>query len=231
MDRDGFRHEMKYICTDAELSMLEKRLSPMMQPDRHATPSGTYLIRSIYFDDTDNSCFRDNENGVSPREKWRIRCYDRNADHLSLECKRRESNLIKKRSCLLTREQFEALLNNGAGLSVSDRQPPLLNRFILLVRTHHFMPKVIVQYERRPLIYRAGNVRVTFDRNIASSDHFDRFFAADLPLRPVMPTGRQLLEIKYDAFLPDFLSKEIQLGHMRQETFSKYYLCRRYMIR
>ncbi len=230
MDETGFRHELKYVCSDAELAMLEIRLRTLLRPDRHANDAGTYLIRSIYFDDAENTCYRDNEDGVSPRSKWRIRCYERDRTHLFLECKQRESGMVKKSTCSLTLTQFEALLDTGNGLHVSDRHPALLNRFLLLKQNRLFAPKVIVQYERRPLIYREGNVRVTFDRNIASSVSFNRFFERELPLRPVLPAGRQLLEVKYDEFLPDAVYHAVQLSSMRQETFSKYYLCRRYAL-
>ena len=38
----------------------------------------------------------------------------------------------------------------------------------------------------------------------------------------------QLLEVKYDDYLPDHIYHAIQMTSMRQETFSKYYLCRHY---
>ena len=41
---------------------------------------------------------------------------------------------------------------------------------------------------------------------------------------------KQILEVKYDEFLPDYLYRNLQLSHLRQTTFSKYYLCRRYSL-
>ena len=52
----------------------------------------------------------------------------------------------------------------------------------------------------------------------------------ELPLRPVLPTGRHVLEVKYDEFLPDFLYQVMNLGSLRQSGFSKYYLCRKFTV-
>ena len=48
-----YRHEEKYICSEADLRCLEIRLRALMTPDVHAGPGGSYLIRSVYFDDRD----------------------------------------------------------------------------------------------------------------------------------------------------------------------------------
>ena len=56
----------------------------------------------------------------------------------------------------------------------------------------------------------------------------DGFFRENLPLRPVMPTGKHVLEVKYDEFLPDFLYDVMNLGSLRQSAYSKYYLCRKF---
>ena len=89
-------------------------------------------------------------------------------------------------------------------------------------------PRVIVEYDRTPFVEKLGNTRVTLDRNIRSSDAVLSFLEKDIPARPVMPAGKQILEVKYDEFLPDYLYRNLQLSSMRQTAFSKYYLCRRF---
>lgn len=53
--------------------------------------------------------------------------------------------------------------------------PPLLAQFLLLMRTRRMQPKVIVAYDRIPYVDRRGNVRITFDKNIAASVDFSHF--------------------------------------------------------
>jgi hypothetical protein len=207
--------------------MLEMRLQNIMKPDPHTDESGCYLIRSTYFDDLYDRCLNENESGVSPREKWRVRIYNCSDRRISLECKRKEYGMIQKKSCRITREQYEKMCRMEP-ISITSDNPPLLNRMLLQQQTVLMQPKVIVQYLRRPYICDEGNVRVTFDMNISSSSSFDRFFMEDIQERPVLPKGRHLLEVKFDEYLPDYIYHAIQMTNMRLETFSKYYLCRRY---
>jgi hypothetical protein len=135
--------------------------------------------------------------------------------------------MIQKKSCRITREQYEKMCRMEP-IPITSDNPPLLNRMLLQQQTVLMQPKVIVQYLRRPYICDEGNVRVTFDMNISSSSSFDRFFMEDIQERPVLPKGRHLLEVKFDEYLPDYIYHAIQMTNMRLETFSKYYLCRRY---
>ena len=167
--------------------------------------------------------------GVLTRHKYRIRVYNCSDRRISLECKRKEYGMIQKKSCLITREETEQMINMGFA-PITGENPALLNKMLLLQRTQLMQPKVIVQYLRRPFVCDEGNVRVTFDMNITSSPAFDRFFMEDIPERPVLPKGQHLLEVKFDEYLPDYIYHAIQMTNMRLETFSKYYLCRQYNL-
>ena len=94
--------------------------------------------------------------------------------------------------------------------------------------TRGMRPVVIVEYDRIPYVYKNGNVRITLDTNIASSNAIGSFLDPQIPKRPILPLGQQLLEVKYDAYLPDFIYQSLQLQDLRQTAFSKYYLCRKF---
>lgn len=51
----NFRHELKYLISSAEVTMLRTRLSGLISLDAHAK-NGHYTIRSLYFDDYDDRC-------------------------------------------------------------------------------------------------------------------------------------------------------------------------------
>ncbi len=223
---EKFRHELKYVCSGAELAILKSRLQVLLKSDPHTGPGGSYLIRSLYFDDYEDSCLRDNEDGVSPRKKWRIRCYDCSDKVISLEVKYKAYDMICKKSCRLDRGQLERI-TEGA-LKLSGDQPALLREFLTEQSTRGLRPVIIVQYKRYPYICREGNVRVTLDCNIASASPKESLFEENISKRPILPTGRQLLEVKYDTFLPDYVFHCSQMLNMRRSTFSKYYLCRKY---
>ena len=88
-------------------------------------------------------------------------------------------------------------------------------------------PRVMVSYQREPYVYKAGNVRVTFDSyikaNLFSLDNLTE------NLSEVSSTDEpqdMILEVKYDAFLPEIIQDLIQTGGIRQQAFSKYGACR-----
>ena len=224
-----FRHEFKYLCTDAQLSILENRLKGILQKDKHVGPDGIYRIKSLYFDDIHDRCYYENENGVTPREKFRIRIYNNSKERITLECKRKEQDKIYKTSCPLTMEQFEYLAY-GKGSFLIEDLPPLAQKLQILRMTTGMEPKVIVAYDRTPYVYKNGNVRITFDRNIISSGQTDNFFSEEVRKRPILPAGMQLLEVKYDEYLPDHIFHALILDNMQRTNFSKYYLCRKHSI-
>ena len=223
---EQYRHEYKYLLSDLEDRVIARRAASIMAPDPHAGPDGQYAIRSLYFDSIDDRCFFENEDGTDPREKFRIRIYNGSDARISLECKRKERGKTRKTACLLDREQCLALMA-GQIPPVGEDQA-VLRRLVILIRTELFRPRIIVEYDRTPFVYGVGNVRVTLDRNIRASLRTESFLEPTLPTRPILPVGQQLLEVKFDALLPDFLQRSMELGTLAQTAFSKYYLCRRF---
>ena len=120
------------------------------------------------------------------------------------------------------------MLMEGKPLPDIGTQPPVLRKLTLQMLTRRMKPVVIVEYDRIPYVYKNGNVRITLDTNIRSSSAVDRFLDEVILSRPVMPSGHQLLEVKYDEYLPDFIYRNLQLHSLRQTAFSKYYICRKY---
>lgn len=224
-----YRHELKYVISSPQMALLKCRIAGIMQRDPHAGSDGIYTISSLYFDDYNNRCFYENENGADPREKFRIRIYNHSSERITLECKRKERGKTRKTSCPLTREQAESL-SRGKLLDLADDQPPLLRKLILEMRTRHMRPVVIVEYERIPYIYKNGNVRITFDTQISSSSDTEHFLSDSISKRPVMPAGKHLIEVKFDEYLPDFIYRSLNLHQLQQTAYSKYYLCRKFSL-
>lgn len=224
-----YRHELKYLVSSAQIAMLKSRISGLLPPDPHAGENGRYNISSLYFDDYYNRCFYENENGTDPREKFRIRIYNHSDNRIALELKRKERGKTLKQSVPLTAEQTQ-LLMQGKMLPDIETQPALLRKLMLEMEQRLLRPVVIVEYDRYPYIYRNGNVRITFDTNVSSSADIPDFLQTRYHKRPVMPLGMQLMEVKYDEYLPDFIYSALQLDNLQQTAYSKYYLCRRYGI-
>lgn len=228
MDAPKYRHELKYLISDTQMALLQNRISCIMPKDAH-TQDGQYNIRSLYFDDYYNSCYYENENGSDPREKLRIRIYNHSDARIVLECKRKERGKTLKTSAAITKEQCERLMRNAYPKN-DDNLSPVQRRLMLVMQLRAMKPKVIVEYDRVPYVYKDGNVRVTFDTNISSSADVSDFLSAALQKRPVMAKGQQLMEVKFDEYLPDFIYRALQLENLQQTAYSKYYLCRKFTI-
>lgn len=235
MENKKYRHELKYVCSEQQMLLIENRIRNICKPDVHAGAGGRYTVRSVYFDDYNNTCFYENENGIDPREKFRIRIYNGSTERINLECKQKRKGMTHKESCLLTKEQCDSILSgewqpNFHSCASDEPDTNLLRKFYLDYQSRMFRGKVIVQYERTPYVYSIGNVRITFDRYISASNSITDFFEDKLTLRPVMPLGQHILEVKYDELLPDYLYNAMQISNLIQTNFSKYYLCRKFCL-
>lgn len=225
---EKYRHEIKYPIDTRQLETLKVRIPAVIPLDSHVGKKGYYEIRSLYFDDLHNRCYYENENGTDPREKFRIRIYNGSTERIRLELKRKERGKTLKTSCSLTKGQCENLML-GKGIPWQEAESsPLLRKFFLWQELYGLKPKVIVEYDRIPFICQEGNVRITLDLNIRCSDRAEDFLREKILTRPIMPLGQNLLEVKYDEFLPDYINHSIQMRGLKQTTFSKYYLCRKF---
>jgi len=218
-----YRVEQKYLVSDMQLATIADRLNALMQTDTHQV-GNCYEVRSIYLDDFYNSCMDENENGVDDRKKYRIRTYDTPNAPLRLEIKEKLRGFTKKSAAMLNREAYGALLS---GEMLPFGEDAVMNQLLLQMRVHRLEPKITVVYQRTAYVHPAGNVRITFDRNIMATRDVDSFFEPHMAgLVPVLPAGMHVLEVKYDEFLPDLVSRQLETGKLRRTAFSKYYLGR-----
>ena len=222
-----YRHEYKYICSAPRLKVLEMRLKGILAADRHTGPRGAYLIRSVYFDTPDDACYYENEDGVDPRSKYRIRIYNCSDKRITLERKEKCRGMTHKDSARLTKEMCEEMLK-GKIPEINSSMSPILVKMLTDMRLKMMRPVVIVQYERKPFVHNIGNVRITLDYSICSSQSFDKFFDIDMPRRQILANGQGLIEVKWDQFLPSYIKQQLELEGMQWTSFSKYYLCRKY---
>ena len=220
-----YRHEYKYLIDARQEALLKLRAAGVMKPDPHVKANGSYVIRSVYFDDAADSCLAENLSGSDPRSKFRIRYYDRNTDLIHLEKKSKRKGMCLKESCEISREECERFLR-GEIPRLADEDPELKKRLFTEIRMRGLRPVTLVTYERIPFVYSGGNVRVTFDRNLTSSGEINRFLEGHYASRPVWQPGQSLMEVKWDELLPRHLREALQTEDLLWTAFSKYYMCR-----
>lgn len=221
-----YRHEFKYEISCFDYFAMRGRLRAVMQSDPH-TVDGRYKIRSIYFDDHNDKALREKVNGVQKREKFRIRYYNDDFSVISLEKKMKINTLCMKASVRLTKQECESILNGD--IDWMPRHPePLVGEFYTKIKGGLLRPRVLVSYTREPYIYKAGNVRVTFDMDIRTTAFHKHFLEDDvLDIGVADESGHMILEVKYDDFLPEVIADIIQTDRV-QTAYSKYGACRKF---
>lgn len=226
MDRITYRNEKKYLLSRAEAEQIRARLGGLTARDAHADAAGRYHIESLYFDDYRDSAFWDNENGVTPRQKFRLRMYGRNAESAFLELKCKENTVTCKFSQKLSAQSAREVAAGDANALLRLSQP-LSNSFALQCLQKGLRPAAIVAYDREPFVYRTERVRVTFDTEICASAAVGRFLTGADGYVPVLPGDAVLMEVKYDAYLPGQIARALDIGVLQETKFSKYHICRK----
>ena len=220
------RHELKHSIDRADAMELSARLGKLFRRDRHADSHGIYRVSSLYFDTPGDSALRAKIDGVDRREKFRLRYYGDDMSFIRVEKKFKLNGLCGKHSADITQEQAQRLLAGDTDFLLRSGDALLLELYSKL-RGTLLAPKTIVTYDREAFIYEPGNVRVTIDSGVRSGLSGTDFLNPAARHADVSD-GLAVLEVKYDAFLPEIVRMAVQLPNRRAAAYSKYAVCRRY---
>ena len=217
------RHELKHYINAADHAQLRARLRTVAGPDENAGEDACYKVRSLYFDSYTDKAVTEKLSGLSRREKFRLRYYNADTSFIKLEKKSKVNRLVYKESATLTKQQCGALLAGNYD-SLKETGEPLLMELYTKIRCQNLRPRSIVDYQREAYVYRAGNVRVTFDSKIKTSNSVSGFLNPNSATIPA--AAAIIMEVKYDGFLPDVIRDITKIGNRNQTEFSKYVAAR-----
>lgn len=220
-----FRHEWKHEISAEDIYTIRSRLNAVAYTDKNAV-NGRYKIRSLYFDDANDTALREKINGINRREKFRIRYYNGDTSFIRLEKKSKVNGLCSKVSETITADEVEALLNGNIDWMKNNNRL-LVYELYIKMKSQGLKPRTIVDYTREPFTFPAGNVRVTIDYNIRTGTDCNDFLN---PECITIPAGKApiILEVKWDEFIPDIIKTAVNLESRRSSAFSKYAQCRIY---
>ena len=163
---------------------------------------------------------------MNNREKFRIRYYNHDTSLIHLEKKSKRNGLGSKEMAELTTTEAQSIVDdNWEWMKDADR--PLVQELYRKMQSQGLRPKTIVDYIREPFVYAPGNVRVTLDYGIRTALRSVDFLNPDCV---TIPAGNApvILEVKWDAFLPNIIRDIVQLEGRHTSAFSKYAICRIY---
>lgn len=221
------RHELKYHITPAEMTVLRNVLTPLMQLDPNGNENNEYHIRSLYFDTINDDALEEKIAGVGNRKKYRMRIYNFSDKVIKLECKSKYGDLISKQSVSIPRELADQLIA-GDPDGLQRMRHPLLHDVYREMQTRLLRPVVIVDYVREAYIHPAQDVRITFDKQLRTGLYSSDMFNAKLPTFPVFDDPVEILEVKYNEFLPVYIQSVLSGVTAQRSAVSKYTWCRRY---
>jgi len=221
----NYRHELKFKISNSAAEVLKQKLSLILDKDKYAYYSdGSYLIRSLYFDDRDSSSYYEKMDGVLYRKKYRIRMYNKDDSFIRLEKKMKHNNWTAKEQMLISKDIYSKILNG----KVDDIDNPsgLLLEFINDYKTKGLIPSIIVEYHRVAFTYPVSDVRITFDSNIQSGLYNYDLFDTNYPRFDVSEKGKQVLEVKFNEVLPLHIANVLNDIPSCREAVSKFAICR-----
>lgn len=230
MSTPRYRHEIKYVIDRMQMTALDHRLSAVLPYDSHARPDGTYLIRSLYFDNAQDKALKEKTQGLPRREKFRLRYYNLDPSFIRLEKKSKINRLTDKQSCPVTAEQCGRLITGDVGW-MAGAEETLLREFYAKSKLYGFVPKAVVDYTRKTFVCPISDTRITLDYNIRTGIRAVDFLNPELPTLPCDAADDGpicILEVKYNAFLPGHIAALLQTPDCRSSPFSKYEISRRY---
>lgn len=220
-----YRHELKFKISNSAAEVLKQKLSLILKKDKNAYYSdGSYLIKSLYFDDLDSSSYYEKMDGVLYRKKYRIRIYNNNDEFIRLEKKMKHNTYTAKEQILISKDIYSKILNGK--LDEIESPTGLLEEFITNSKTKHLVPSVIVLYHRTAFTYPISEVRITFDSHIQSGLYNYDLFDTEVPMYDVSESGKQVLEVKFNEVLPLHIANILNDIPSCKEAVSKFAICR-----
>ena len=230
IDRTLFcRHEMKYHINESKAAAIAQYIRPYLQPDRYCKlrRGRAYPIVSLYLDSDNLLLCRQSLRGQKNRFKLRIRSYTDESDYPRFfEIKRRMNTIIIKNRARVMHRDITTLL---LGLSIPPQDystdEEMLKQFQLYMKSVNARPMILIRYMRQAFEDDSYNrVRATFDRELC----YNVTTAPEVLLNSrgwqhhPLCIGGVILEIKFTARYPAWLSRMVEYFDLRQTSISKY---------
>jgi SPX domain protein involved in polyphosphate accumulation len=232
------RYERKYLVANQLLDAIRNRMEPFVNIDSNTilTPEGLreYTVRSIYFDSRNLSIYREKQEGLLLRRKFRIRGYNGFGEdnQVVFEIKRKiENRILKHRGDFMYRHVDKVLDLGEVDKHIIEKKnrPEGRNdalRFMYHIKKFNLIPSCLIVYEREAWHGRLDpGVRITFDKNIRSHNSpMLKDLYKDTNFNHLFP-DHFIMEIKYFTDQMPLWARSItQEFRLRHDALSKYTL-------
>ncbi|MCA9150173.1 MAG: polyphosphate polymerase domain-containing protein [Planctomycetales bacterium] len=230
------RYEYKYYVDEARASAIRRFVESYLEPDEFLIRFGGigYPVCSLYLDNSGLLLYDQTIQGQKNRFKLRIRFYDDNAENPAfLEIKRRETDVIKKKRCAVTRDGARRVIMGELpsmgflfGNKVTTKNLDALHEFCLLRDRVSATGCTYVYYHRQAYVSPDSSaVRVTFDRQIEGGVYTPGTDLA-IPIDSARPKMEGVvLELKFTDRFPNWMERLAEDFNLQRTSVPKYVKC------
>jgi len=222
------RFELKYFLNPVDTESLSQRLQAVLETDTYVKQEDGYRVRSLYFDSFDDECLYQKQSGLMIRKKIRLRTYgESQGDTIKFEIKHKQGAMVLKEAAVIDQNMAKQVCQGNWDVLLKPGHP-VLNKIYALASTRLYCPKVIVEYIRMAYLFPAFNIRITFDKQLHSNiNHLD-LFSDQYDAMPTILEGKEIMEVKYEDYMPVFISRLLTSVPTQRSAISKYTLARRF---
>ena len=218
MAQHSYRHEIKFETDPHIAEIIRHKVEAIMASDAFADSYGRYRVNSIYFETPYNQDYVQKEIGANERQKLRLRNYT-GSDVFKLEIKSKIGDVATKYVTTLNRKEAMDLFDGEYTVLLDKNTADSVYTYYQL-KSCVYRPLINVSYDRHAYFFGDEGFRVTFDSDIRVSAANEEFFEEKIPQFPV--TDKTIIEIKYDSFVPHWITKLMSSMGISAGSFSKY---------
>lgn len=227
------RYEFKFLLNKKKADQIENEIKNFMVLDTNAEnqKDKKYFVRSLYFDTPDYANFYEKVDGIKLRKKFRIRSYTDKEDgksNLFLEMKGRKNQKTYKLRTKISQKHLNFFSNQKHLFQLFhhySKENKVINDFAFETLRKKIVPKIVVDYKRRPYINKFGLLfRLTFDTELkssASQNIFDN--DKNFNFKEVV-SGKTILELKFERSIQPWFHRIIQNYNLMRLSVSKFAL-------
>ena len=135
--------------------------------------------------------------------------------------KEKQGDLQRKRSLLLKREDAVRLCNGDTDV-LRKYNSEFAGEMYGRMKQKNYIPKCIVEYDRRAYVVRENDIRITLDGNLRANEINLNLFDENLNLYPVGDINQVTMEVKFNNFILSYVKDVVSLSMQSQTSASKY---------
>ena len=222
------RFEFKYIIKKSISENIKNELKYFTKEDSFAKDKSEYLVRFLYFDNSQFSNFNEKIDGLKNRHKFRIRTYTNRNDSTTpvfLEIKGRNNQRTYKVRTKINKDDLDFFCKQKNLFDLKDKyfDNKLIDQYVFDSYRKKITPKVLIDYNRLPLMSKNGlYFRLTFDSDIKACIS-NNIYDSPNNWRTCI-AGNDILEVKFDFTIPPWFHRIIQSYELKRISVSKFVL-------